>query len=188
MVIPVTALAVLKLNAGGMPLEMIDIRKAATLQCEGRVLYSFGANPIILRGGINDHGVRSVLALDPIVAVKDRSGTWGDQEQMTITRRELFARDRMCLYCGGELTLRTFTVDHIVPRSRGGALRDPANLAASCAGCNARKGDRLLSESEMQLIAVPYRPNPAARIILSGRRIHADQMEYLLRFSNAPPS
>ena len=66
--------------------------------------------------------------------------------QRRISRRALFARDGWrCQYCGstGRLTL-----DHVVPRSRGG---DSVweNVVASCAPCNLRKGDRLPEEAQM---------------------------------------
>ena len=69
-----------------------------------------------------------------------------------ISRRALFARDgHRCVYCGsaGRLTL-----DHVVPRSRGG---DSVweNVVTSCAPCNLRKGNRLPEELEMRMLVKP---------------------------------
>jgi len=63
--------------------------------------------------------------------------------------------------------------------SRGG--RDVwQNVVTSCKRCNHHKGNRTPEEANMQLIAVPFVPTHAEYIYLSGRRILADQMEFLL--------
>ncbi|MFM9019623.1 MAG: HNH endonuclease, partial [Actinomycetota bacterium] len=67
-------------------------------------------------------------------------------EARRMSRRALFARDGYaCQYCGSRAKL---TVDHVVPRSRGG---DSSwfNVVTSCAPCNARKGDALCHEVHM---------------------------------------
>jgi 5-methylcytosine-specific restriction endonuclease McrA len=74
-------------------------------------------------------------------------------------------------------------MDHIIPKSRGGP-DTYQNLCCSCATCNDRKKNRTPDESGMKLLAVPYVPNPAARLILSGRAIIADQMDYLKSYAN----
>ena len=63
-----------------------------------------------------------------------------DTHKRKITRRAVFARDGWtCQYCGSRSNL---TVDHVIPRSKGG-LSSWENIVASCAPCNRRKGDRL---------------------------------------------
>ena len=69
--------------------------------------------------------------------------------QRKISRRALFARDGWrCVYCG--TTGGRLTLDHVVPRSRGG---DSVweNVVTSCAPCNLRKGNRLPHEVSMEL-------------------------------------
>ena len=67
-------------------------------------------------------------------------------EARKITRRALFARDGYsCQYCGSSTRL---TVDHVVPRSRGGGS-GWENVVTSCAPCNSRKGDHLPGEIKM---------------------------------------
>lgn len=64
--------------------------------------------------------------------------------QVPVTNRNVLARDRYrCVYCR---RARATTVDHVVPRSRGGAHKDWTNVRAACHACNHRKADRLLSE------------------------------------------
>ena len=85
-----------------------------------------------------------------------------------ISRRALFARDGwQCAYCGstGRLTL-----DHVVPRSRGG---DSVweNVVTSCAPCNLRKGNHLLQETAMTLRTIPRAPSPTLFIHLAAPKI-----------------
>ena len=77
-----------------------------------------------------------------------------------ITRRAVFARDgHSCQYCGVEGV--RLTVDHVLPRSRGGA-NSWLNTVAACGGCNQRKDDRTPSEARMPLRTVPTVPTWAA--------------------------
>ncbi len=85
--------------------------------------------------------------------------------QRRISRRALFARDGWeCVYCG--TTGVRLTLDHVVPRSRGG---DSVweNVVTSCAPCNLRKGDRLPEEVAMVLPKPPRPPTPALFIRLA---------------------
>jgi 5-methylcytosine-specific restriction endonuclease McrA len=94
-----------------------------------------------------------------------------------ISRRALFARDGWrCVYCGdsaGRLTL-----DHVVPRSRGG---DSVweNVVTACAPCNLRKGDRLLEETHMNLARPPRAPSPVLFISLALHRVPEAWVRYL---------
>jgi 5-methylcytosine-specific restriction endonuclease McrA len=94
-----------------------------------------------------------------------------------ISRRALFARDGWrCVYCGdsaGRLTL-----DHVVPRSRGG---DSVweNVVTACAPCNLRKGDRLLEETHMHLPRPPRAPSPVLFISLALHRVPDAWLRYL---------
>ncbi len=74
---------------------------------------------------------------------------------MVLSRKNVYLRDNhRCQYCGknGNLTL-----DHIMPRSRGGNDRWE-NMVACCIRCNNLKGDRTLEEAGMRLLGVPYKP------------------------------
>jgi hypothetical protein len=70
------------------------------------------------------------------------------------------------------------TRDHVVPFSRGG--RDVwMNVVTACRSCNERKSDRTPERAGMELVYLPYVPNRAEYLILTNRRILADQMEFL---------
>jgi hypothetical protein len=92
----------------------------------------------------------------------------------------LFKRDgNLCLYCAMRFPTRDLTRDHITPVSRGG--RDVwSNVATACRRCNNYKGGRTPEQAAMELVAVPFTPSYAEYIYLKGRRVLADQMQYLL--------
>jgi hypothetical protein len=76
------------------------------------------------------------------------------------SRSGVLARDhRRCGYCAGAAT----TVDHIVPRSRGGR-NTWRNTVAACGGCNQRKGDRTPAEARMPLRVTPAAPSWSALV------------------------
>jgi 5-methylcytosine-specific restriction endonuclease McrA len=73
------------------------------------------------------------------------------------TKRGVLARDRhRCGYCGGHAT----TIDHVIPRSRGGDW-SWLNTVAACQGCNERKGNRTPAEARMRLRAELWHPSRA---------------------------
>src|SRR5919112_239114 len=85
--------------------------------------------------------------------------------QRKISRRALFARDGWrCVYCG--TTAGRLTLDHVIPRSRGGESVWE-NVVTACAPCNLRKGNRLLEESGLTLRRLPKAPAPELFIRLS---------------------
>ncbi|WP_232110620.1 HNH endonuclease [Nocardia wallacei] len=127
---------VLLLNATYEPLTALSARRAIVLLIcdkadtvhhnpEGPVVHSAGASVAL----------PSVIRLRNYVRVPYRA-------RVPMTRAALMHRDRYrCAYCGGKAE----TIDHVIPRSRGGA-HSWENCVASCAPCNHRKADKLLSE------------------------------------------
>ena len=94
-----------------------------------------------------------------------------------ITRRAVFARDEhSCQYCGVEGV--RLTVDHVLPRSRGGPSSWD-NAVTACAPCNLRKGDRSLEESGLVLHRIPRAPAPELFIQLSTPTIPNGWLQYL---------
>jgi 5-methylcytosine-specific restriction endonuclease McrA len=76
--------------------------------------------------------------------------------RVKLTRREIFARDRhTCQYCGRQSN--DLTLDHIVPRHRGGS-HTWENLVAACKNCNHRKGGKTLEETHFRLVRSPFEP------------------------------
>ena len=76
--------------------------------------------------------------------------------QARLTRREVFLRDNFtCQYCGTRS--RELTLDHVVPRQRGGK-HTWENLVSACSACNHRKGSKSVEEARMTLRRLPFQP------------------------------
>ncbi len=90
------------------------------------------------------------------------------RQSLRFNRKNLFARDGyQCQYCGKTLPPSQLSMDHVVPRSRGGKTSWD-NIVCSCVNCNTRKGGRTPSEARMNLICKPKQPtmNPVLRVKL----------------------
>ena len=99
-----------------------------------------------------------------------------DTHRRKITRRAVFARDNWtCQYCGSRANL---TVDHVVPRSKGGPS-SWENIVASCAPCNRRKGNALPRQVGMRLLRQPRTPSPHVFIQVATPSIPAAWRTYL---------
>lgn len=91
------------------------------------------------------------------------------RQSLRFNRRNLFARDNHCCqYCGGVFPTSQLSIDHVVPRSRGGET-SWENAVCSCLTCNTRKGGRTPQEARMDLLKTPSRPthNPLLAMKLS---------------------
>jgi 5-methylcytosine-specific restriction endonuclease McrA len=79
-------------------------------------------------------------------------------QQLRFNRRNLLARDEhRCQYCGRTPPINQLSMDHVVPRSRGGET-SWENVVCSCLTCNSKKGGRTPSEARMKLIRKPKQP------------------------------
>jgi len=77
-------------------------------------------------------------------------------KKIILSRKNILRRDNhRCLYCGSTVNL---TVDHVIPKSRGGE-ETWENLVTACIKCNNKKGNRDPEEAKMQLHATPKRPS-----------------------------
>lgn len=149
---------VLLLNATFEPLTALPLRRAVVLVVCGKaeVLHGDSAG-MVLHSANQTVEVPSVIKLSNYVRVPYRA-------RVPLTRAGLMYRDRYrCAYCGG----RADTIDHVVPRSRGGA-HTWQNCVASCAKCNHRKADRLLSELGWRLRTAPSAPRGPNWRLLAG--------------------
>ena len=78
--------------------------------------------------------------------------------RVKLNRRNLFARDgSRCQYCGRKFRTQELSIDHVVPRSRGGRTTWD-NVVCACLKCNVRKGGRTPNEARMQLVKHPKEP------------------------------
>jgi 5-methylcytosine-specific restriction endonuclease McrA len=175
---------VLRTDASGMPLEWIDYREAVRLYCLGQVSYAFGSTLYTLRGGVNARsGRRTEIEINSMLATHGQSGNPGSLRHdyvPPLNNETLFKRDAwLCMYCGGRFPPSQLSRDHVRPFYQGG--RDVwNNVVAACRRCNNQKASRTPEQAKMQLLAVPFTPTYPEYIYLKGRRVLADQMEYLL--------
>lgn len=88
------------------------------------------------------------------------------QQTVKLNRRNIFARDRNhCQYCGRKFPSSELSLDHVVPRSRGGMTNWP-NLVCCCVKCNVKKGGRTPPEAHMSLIVTPVKPKRSPVVTL----------------------
>lgn len=82
----------------------------------------------------------------------------GPRQRLRFNRRNVFARDgNQCQYCGKTFPTSELSLDHVVPRSRGG-ITSWENIVCACVACNVRKGGRTPQEARMQLVRLPVKP------------------------------
>lgn len=172
---------VLRLDHTGQPAAWLSWQQAAVLYSLDKIAWTVGEQTIRLHGGINRaSGRRSVLEIHTILATRGHVRRPARRRKTPpLSNRALFLRDgHLCLYCGSEFSEGMLTRDHVTPLSHGG--RDCwSNVLTACRACNTRKGGRTPEEAGMPLLAVPFVPNYAEYLVLSNRRILADQMAFL---------
>lgn len=139
---------VLLLNATFEPLTALPLRRAIVLVVCGKADVVHGDSAgLVLHAATTSIVAPSVIKLRVYVRVPHRA-------RVPMTRAALMHRDRYrCAYCGA----RAETIDHVVPRSRGGE-HCWENCVACCSRCNHRKADRLLTELGWTLRVVPRPP------------------------------
>jgi 5-methylcytosine-specific restriction endonuclease McrA len=87
-------------------------------------------------------------------------------QNVRFNRRNLFARDNnSCQYCGKRFSTSDLSLDHVVPRSRGGDT-SWENIVCACIQCNVRKGGRTPQEAHMALIRKPTKPKRSPLVTL----------------------
>ncbi len=172
---------VLQLDISGRPQAWISTKEAAVLYASDAIAWTLGEPFHVLRGGYQRlSGLQSRIELHPIVAVRGAIPSRAWRQAPALSNFKLFARDRhVCAYCGHRFHADLLTREHIQPVSRNG--RDSwMNCITACRACNGRKGNRTPEEARMALLYLPYVPSLHEDMILRGRRILADQMEFLL--------
>jgi 5-methylcytosine-specific restriction endonuclease McrA len=151
------------------------------LYASDAVAWTLGNTLHVLRGGIQRvSGLQSRIEVHPIIAVRGTVPSRAWRQCPALSNLKLFNRDRqVCAYCGGHFHFDELTREHITPVSRGG-VDNWMNCITACRACNGRKGNRLPEEARMSLLYLPYVPSLHEDMILRGRRIVADQMDFLL--------
>jgi 5-methylcytosine-specific restriction endonuclease McrA len=139
--------AVLVLNQNYEPLNVCNIRRAIVLVIGGKAE--------ILEANLRGMSTASAVFPSPSV-IRLMYMIKRPRPRVKLTRREIFIRDDFtCQYCGTRG--HELTIDHIIPRSRGGP-HEWDNVVASCKACNHRKGGKSVAEARMALRNQPHEP------------------------------
>ena len=145
---PIGSSRALVLNATFEPLAVVSSRRAMLLVLATRAEL-VTATERVFRSTNEAVPEPSVVRLSRYIRLPH-------ERAVSVNRRTVFARDQHpCQYCGGTAE----SIDHVVPRSRGGT-HTWENVVAACRRCNLRKGDRLLADLPMVL---RQHPAPARR-------------------------
>ncbi len=158
---------VLVLNATYEPLSVVSSRRAIVLVLEQKALLE-AATDRVFRSERLTVEEPSVVRLTRYVRVPQT-------HRRNLSRRALFARDEhTCQYCGNPAD----SIDHIIPRSRGGQ-HVWENVVAACRRCNMIKRDRLLADTSMKLRCKPGPPRPSVWFRAAVGRMPEDWIPYL---------
>ena len=159
----------LVLNATYEPINVCTVRRATVLLLKAKA-------EVIEEGARELHWARGSLPRPVVIRLVAYVRVPRDPHRRKITRRAVFARDGwQCQYCGSRSSL---TVDHVIPRSKGGPSTWE-NIVTCCAPCNRRKGDRLPHQVDMHPRKRPRIPNPHVFIQLASPTIPATWRPYL---------
>ncbi len=141
-------LPVLVLNQSYEPLNVCRVRRAVVLLYQNKAeMLENGVG--FIHSADREFPVPSVIRLGTVVRRPRRL-------ERKLTRLEVFKRDHYtCQYCGKET--RQLTIDHIIPRYRGGE-HTWENVVSACVPCNRRKAGRTPQEAGMRLLHQPSRP------------------------------
>jgi 5-methylcytosine-specific restriction endonuclease McrA len=138
---------VLVLNQNYEPLNVCNVRRAVVLVLRGKA-------EIIETAARAIHTATRAVAMPSVIRLMHMVRR--PRPRLRLTRKEIFARDGYaCVYCGK--AMRDLTLDHVMPRHRGGP-HTWENLVAACKSCNHRKAGRTPQEAHMALLVQPAQP------------------------------
>ena len=174
---------VLVLNSSLQPLSVIPERRLIVLLSKRKVTFVDDRARELIEESIKARR----LELECPVIVQLLANVRTPRLSLQPTRSNILLRDEeTCQYCGKRS--RDLTLDHIIPRSRGG-LSTWENLVASCKTCNGKKGNRLLKDVNMRLLRPP-RPlaqEYAGLFLLRYPKLREAYQEFLLSAQSTGP-
>lgn len=161
---------VLVLNSSYEPLQLISARRAVVLLLQEKAEVIEAAQQW-LRAQSFEIEIPLVIRLVRYIRIPRKM-------RLPCSRRGVLARDReTCQYCGTQPGRAHLTVDHIMPRSRGGPTTWE-NVVTACRECNHRKGGRTPDEANMALMTVPRQPQYIAFALLGELERHEVWRKY----------
>ena len=164
----------LKLDSSYRPIEVIDAVEALVLCLIGKAK-SLEVHAKEIRSVTETFSLPAVIVLNRYV--KFRFNT------VVCNRANILWRDKnQCQYCGNHFNADKLTLDHVLPKSRGGK-NTWTNMVAACKKCNQRKGNKTPEESGMKPIKKPYTPKASLLRTLKSEQISPKWKNYLWNFS-----
>src|SRR6516162_10063448 len=137
---------VLVLNASYEPINVCAARRAIVLVLKGVAMMEEADGHCL-------HAARIVMRVPSVIRLLEYRRI--PHQTRALSRKNILLRDRnTCQYCGVVLASGDLTLDHVVPRSRGGSSTWE-NLVACCHPCNRQKGNQLPGEAGMKLLREP---------------------------------
>lgn len=143
----------LLLDKNYMALSLVPWKKALKLMVKGKAEPVIGSGIIKKISSQTGFEVPSIIRLLVVIPWRAHIG------KLRFSRRNVFIRDNFnCQYCGIKVGKMASTLDHVVPRSRGGKT-DYINCVTCCKACNNVKADRTPIEADMKLLRKPGKPS-----------------------------
>lgn len=161
----------LVLNRTWTPIQVTSAREAISLVAKGSALIiepeTYATHDLRTWGDVSRARARfeheairspSLAILPPEVILLTAYSGLGERS-VVFSRKSLFKRDRTtCQYCGAQPGPESLTIEHVLPRSRGG-VSTWENCVLACLACNKRKSDRTPEQAGMRLRTVPRKPS-----------------------------
>ena len=169
-----TSTKTLKLDSSFRPLEIVDSIEALVLCLIGKA-YAIENYKEEIRSVSESFKIPAVIVLTRYVKFHFHT--------MTANRANVIWRDQnTCQYCSKEEESRVLTIDHVVPRSKGGK-NTWENLVTACKKCNQKKGNKTPKEANMKLLREPKRPKSNILRAISNKQISDLWKNYLWEYN-----
>jgi len=161
------------LNQSWEPLRVVSLKKAIVLLLAEKAELVEAAEQR-LRAQHVTFEVPLVIRLVQYVSIRRT------RRLIPCSRRGVFIRDRdTCQYCGATPGRKHLTLDHVLPRSRGG-MTIWENCVAACAACNHKKGGKTPAEARMRLRSTPAAPKYLAFAMIGDLERNAVWSKYAI--------
>ena len=181
---------VLVLNRSWIAVNVATVRRALTLvfQDVARIVAPHDYSTYDFEGWIEAsreakagrviQSAKLQIAVPEVIVLTAFNGRFS--KEVRFSRRNIFERDENCCqYCGRKFDRGDLTLDHVIPRSRGGTSTW-TNIVLACVKCNMKKGDKLLTEMSMKLLRNPVKPKWATRVGVKLGRVRKPAWERFL--------
>ncbi len=159
---------VLVLNLDHYPIAVVPVQKAMVLLLMEKAQLLASYELLEIRTVSRSYAYPSVIRLTHYKHIPYKG--------VLLNRANLFRRDRgQCQYCG---SAKQLTIDHVIPRSKGGKT-SWTNLVTACNRCNVLKGDKTLEQVDMQLRTEPFVPSLSYFLASYAERQALEWLPYL---------